>query len=64
MQAVLEYLPTIRKALVGGAVALIVGYLTKHGTSVDVATQDAFKAVFDFVLGFVFVWLIPNKTAK
>ena len=64
MQAVLEYLPTIRKALVGGVVALVIGYLTKHGTNVDVETQDAFKAVLDFVLGFVFVWLIPNKSAK
>ena len=64
MNAVLEYLPTIRKALVGGAVALVVGYLTKHGVNVEVGTQDAFKAVLDFVLGFVFVWLIPNKSAK
>lgn len=58
----LQYLPQIRKALVAGAVTLLVGYLTKHGTSVSVETQDAFKAVFDFALGFAIVWLVPNRT--
>lgn len=56
-----EYLPTIRKAVVGFIVAFVVSFLSRNGLELDQTAMDGLRAFIDAVAVGLSVWLVRNR---